>query len=191
MLSDASSFLITVVIDFYLTILLLRFMLQWLSADYYNPISQFTIKLTDPVVKPMRKIIPNVAGYDLPSILLLFIIAIVENGLVFWLHYGSAPYILGLILYAVVHLLQLGVNLLFYAIIIRAILSWVNPQNYNPGIAIIALITEPLLAPIRRKLPSVAGIDLSPLLLLIVLQMINLVIISRLLVFAKGLAIVG
>lgn len=191
MLADIGSFLITAFADFYLIILLLRLVLQWLNADYYNPISQFVVKLTDPIVKPARKIIPNLAGIDCAAIALLLVIAVLANGLLVWLQYQIMPYIIGLTLYAVIYLLNLAVNLLFYAVLGRVILSWLSPRTYNPAITIIILITEPLLAPIRRKLPPITGIDLSSLLLLLVLQMLNLFVIGRLLIVAKGLAIVG
>jgi YggT family protein len=191
MLVETLGFLITVVFDCYLSILLLRFALQWLGARYYNPISQFTVKLTEPLLKPLRKLIPNFGGMDWASLSLLLVLALIKNGLLLGLAMQDLPFFPGLILLAVVNLLSLMLSLLFYAIIIRVLLSWLAPRTFNPAAEIIFQLTEPLLLRIRRWVPPLAGIDLSPLIILIVLQWFNLVCLSRLLDFSRGLAILG
>ena len=192
MLVEASGFLIGILFDFYLTILLLRFLLQWMGANYYNPISQFTVKLTDPVLKPLRKLIPNWGGVDIATLSTLLILAMIKNGLLIWLQYQTLPYALGLILLAATSLLALALSIFFYALLIRVILSWVNPTGYNnPAIEIIQRITEPLLAPARRYIPAISGIDLSPLAVIIGLEFVNLFFIRYLMAWSKGLAIFG
>jgi len=191
MLVEASGFLIGILFDFYLTVLLLRFLLQWMGANYYNPISQFTVKLTDPILKPLRKLIPNRGGIDIATLLILLMLGMIKNGLLIWLQYQTLPYILGLVLLAATSLLALVFSIFFYSLLIRVILSWVNPTGYNPAIEIIQRITEPLLAPARRYIPPISGIDLSPLAVIVLLEFINLFFIRYLMAWSKGLAIFG
>jgi len=191
MLIEAGGFLLRVIFDFYLTLLVLRFCLQWVGARYHNPISQFTLKLTEPLLKPLRKLIPSLQGIDLATLTLLFLLSIIKNALLIGLENQTLPYPMGLLLLALANLLALVLSLFFFAILIRVLLSWINPHSYNPLLEIIERITEPLLAPARRFIPSVSGIDLSPLVVIVLLQLINLVFIERLLLFAKGLAVLG
>lgn len=186
---NVASFLINTLFDFYLIVALLRFILQWLHADYYNPISQFTIKLTDPVLKPLRKLLPSIRGIDTALFVLLLICAMVKNALLIGLQYQIMPSIPGLLLLALVNILAMLINLFFYAILLRAILSWLGPRGYNPAIQIIQLVTEPLLASVRRWIPAIGGIDLSPLLVIVGLQLINMVLIERLLIWGIMLAL--
>ncbi|MDF2867747.1 MAG: integral rane protein [Gammaproteobacteria bacterium] len=191
MLIEAGSFLIGILFDFYLTVLLLRFLLQWIGANYYNPISQFTVKLTDPILKPLRKLIPNRAGIDIAILVTLLVMAVIKNGLLIWLQNQTLPYIVGLILLAIANLLALTCSIFFYTILIRVILSWITPAGYNPALEIIQRITEPLLAPARRYIPPISGIDLSPLIVIILLEFINLFFIRYLIAWSEGLAILG
>lgn len=188
---DAGSFLITVLFDFYLTVLLLRFMLQWVGASYYNPISQFAVKLTEPVLKPLRKILPAKKGIDFATLLTLLIVAMVKHGLLILLENQTVPYILGIVLLAIANLLSLICSILFFMILIRVILSWIGPRSYNPAIDIIQRVTDPLLARVQRIIPPIGGIDLSPLVIIVFLQLINYVFIERFIILSKGLAILG
>ncbi len=175
-IDNALIFLIQTLFNLYILILMLRMILQWVGAHFFNPVSQFVVKLTNPVVKPLRQILPPLKGIDLSSLLVLLVLEVVKLLLVIWLKAGLFPNILGLFIMAFGDVLGVVLNIFFYAIIINAILSWVNPRQYNPLTEILHLITEPLLKPARRLIPLVGGVDISPIPVLIILQLIYLLV---------------
>ena len=170
-------FLIQSLFGLYILVLMLRLMLQWVRADFYNPISQFIVKITNPPLKPLRRIIPGWGGVDLASVLLLIALQILELFLVN-LAVGRASGISGLFIQSIAELLGLLINIFVGAILIQVILSWVAPGTYNPLIGLVYKIAEPALAPARRILPSVSGIDFSPLVALIVLQLLKILLVA-------------
>lgn len=186
---QASLYLISLVFDLYIIILLLRLLMQKLGASYYNPISQAVIKLTDFAVVPLRRILPGYRGYDFAIIFFLLVIAIIEAFLVTWLRIRILPHFSGVLLIAVVSIAGKILNLYFYAIIIRALISWIASLQHNPVAEIVFLITEPLLRQARQIIPSIAGLDFSPIIVLVVLQLISLLAIGPLMSFAIRVAL--
>ena len=182
----SSVFLIQTVFGLYILVVMLRLMLQWVRADFYNPISQFIVKITNPPLKPLRRIIPGWGGIDLASVLLLIALQILELFLVN-LAVGHAPGISGLFIQSIAELLGLLLNIFIGAILIQVILSWVAPGTYNPLIGLVYKIAEPVLAPARRILPSVSGIDFSPLVALIVLQLLKILLVAPIANFGYNL----
>ena len=172
-------FLIQTVFGLYILAVLLRLLLQWVRADFYNPVSQFLVKLTNPPLRPLRRIIPGWGGIDFASVLLLLILQMLEMFLVNTA-LGRAQPVPGLAVGAVIALLDLLVTIYVFSIIIQAILSWIAPATYNPVVSLIHSITEPLLAPARRLIPPISGIDLSPLAVLVLLQLTRMLIIAPL-----------
>lgn len=148
----------------YTAIVLLRFFLQYFRADYYNPLSQFVIKTTDPLIRPLRRVIPGFGGIDISSLFLAWMIGVASMLLVS-LYLGSfAP---GRIL--LLPLLQVATgcfDLFMFLVFMRAILSWFASPGYNPVFALLGQLTEPLLSRCRRLLPAMSGIDLSPIIAL-------------------------
>jgi len=190
MFYDAFSFLIRNLAGFFILNLLLRFYLQVARAPFGHPLAQFTVKLTNFVVLPVRRLIPSIGGYDSATLLLAWLTALLMNLLLllvapFPVNLLSSAAALGLIMLAFLAMMQFSLYLMFGAIFIQAILSWVNP--YNPLTPVLDALTRPLLAPIRRILPSMGGIDLSPLVLILAIQMVLLFVIgpieSRLLTY--------
>ncbi|GAB4507482.1 MAG: YggT family protein [Sulfuricaulis sp.] len=173
--TEAGVLIVEVVFGLYILAVLLRFLFQLVRADFYNPISQFLVALTNPLLKPLRRIIPGLFGIDIASLVLLLILKCLEMFIVFWLG-GYAPDLLPLLLAAVVDLLRLTINVYFYAILLRVILSWFMPygMNQNPAGSLLTSLTEPLMRPARRLIPAVGGLDLSPIVVLVGLQLLQL-----------------
>ena len=175
---NAMQFLISTLFDLFLMVVLLRFWLQWAKADFYNPMSQFVVKATSFAVNPLRKIIPGLGGLDLASLLLAFIVAAAKISTLMWLIYSSWA-IQHVLIQALITVLKEGLNLVFWVLIIRAILSWVS-QGYNPIEAVFHQLTEPMLKPIRKILPPLGGLDLSVLVLIIGIQFLQMLLMDLL-----------
>ncbi len=182
----SSVFLIQTLFGLYILAVMLRLMLQWVRADFYNPISQFIVKITNPPLKPLRRIIPGWGGIDLASVLLLIALQMLELFLVDLAVSRSSP-ISGLLIQSVAELLNLVINIFIGAILIQVILSWVAPGSYNPVIGLVHRIAEPLLAPARRLIPTMSGIDFSPLVALIVLQLLKILVVAPIANLSIGL----
>ncbi|MEM0513973.1 YggT family protein [Pseudoalteromonas sp. YIC-827] len=164
-------FLVTVPFDLFLMVVLLRFWLQAARADFYNPLSQFVVKATSFAVNPLRKLIPGFAGLDIASLVLAFVVAFAKVSTLVLL-FGE-KWDTGAVLFAgVLTFIGKALQLLFWVLIIRAILSWVS-QGYNPIEAIFHQLTEPMLRPIRKVIPPIGGLDLSILVLIIGLQFLQ------------------
>lgn len=172
-LSNPAIFLIDTAVSLYVFALLLRFLLQWVDADYYNPISQFLIKITHPPLRRLRRIIPSLGRIDTASLVLMFGLQMLGSYLVQWLR-GMGTTLAALGVESLAQLLDLTFNFYFFAIIIRAVLSWLQPGTRNPAASLLHSLTEPLLRPSRRWLPPIEAIDLSPLLPLLGIQLLRM-----------------
>jgi YggT family protein len=175
-LTNPATFLVQVVFGLYATLVLLRFLLQLTRADFYNPLSQFIVKATKPALNPLRRIIPGVSGMDLAALVLAWLVIGVEQLAILGLGgFGFQP--LAALLLAIPEMISLIINIFLFAILIQVIISWINPGSYNPAISLIHNLTEPLLAPVRSRMPEMGGLDLSPMVV-----MIGLVILEMLLI---------
>ena len=174
--SDAATLLIQTLFGLYILVVMLRFLLQLVRADFYNPISQFIVKATQPPLGPLRRIIPGIGGIDLAALVLMFLLQYVEIWLLSAVH-GKAAGAVGIAILSVAELLKLTIYLFFFSIIVQVVLSWVNPHAHNPITALIYRLNEPILQPARRLLPPFSGVDLSPLLVLIALQLALILIV--------------
>lgn len=169
--SDAGVFLISVIFGFFILLVMLRFLLQTVRADFHNPLSQFVYKVTNPALMPFRKVIPGFGGIDIAALVLLLVLQVVELLLVHMITNQSLhPIILLIVSFEKILSLMLWVFII--AILIQVIMSWIQTGGYNPMITILYQLTEPLLRPIRRRLPPVSGIDFSPLIALVVLNLL-------------------
>ena len=149
----------------YISLVLLRFLCQLVRADYYNPISKTLVKLTNPLLVPFRKIIPGVGGIDWAALLLAFILQVV---LIFavQLVMGAPFFSLKILPYALLALIGLALNFYFYGMIILVIASFVAPNSNNPALSLLNQLIDPLLRPLRKVLPSMGGLDFSPMILM-------------------------
>ncbi len=169
--SNAGVFLINAVFGLYIFAVLLRFLFQLVRADFYNPLCQAIVTVTNPPLRPLRRYIPALRGLDTASIVLLLALQMINTWLVALL-VGSSPAVPGLVVVALAELLSKAVWTFIGAIIIQVILSWVAQGAYNPIIAVVYALTDPVLRPARRLLPPLGGLDFSPLVVIIVLQLI-------------------
>ncbi len=178
--------IINTLFDLYILLVLLRFLLQMLRADFYNPVSQFIVRLTTPPLRLLRRFIPSMGGQDAASIVLCLLLIYGKFTVMRLLsipaaHIGGvmAPIgsvsLVGLLVLSVADLLALVLTVFLVAVIIQVIISWVSPGHYNPVIGLVNRIAEPVLRPIRKFSPPLGGIDLTPLfasLLLLVAKML-------------------
>jgi YggT family protein len=168
-------FLIQTLIGLYVFALMLRFLLQCMEADFYNPISQFLVKLTHPPLRRLRRFIPSLGRIDTASLVLMLVLQAADIYLVSTLQqFRISPAGLGVAAFA--QLLELMYDIFFYSILISAVLSWFAPSGYNPAITLLHGLTEPLLRKVRSMLPPMGGVDLSPLAALIALQFAKMVV---------------
>lgn len=187
-LNNAGVFLISTLFGLYILAIMLRLVLQLVRADFYNPVSQFIVKITNPPLKPLRRVIPGFAGIDVASVLLMLVLQMTEFLLVGLIQNYPAPVIPGLLLYASVELLVLTFYIFLFSIFILAILSWINPGHYNPVNMLLHQITEPVLRPVRRLVPPMSGMDLSPMVAIIGLWLVKLILLDPLSHWAISMA---
>ncbi|HAZ42469.1 MAG TPA: YggT family protein [Methylococcaceae bacterium] len=178
-LATPLSFLIDTVFSLFIFALLLRFLFQWCGADPRNPVSQFLIRVTHPPLRVLRRLIPSFGRVDSACILLMVGLQTLSSFLILLVRGENIP--LGVVsILAVSQLVELILNVYFYAIIIRSLLSWFGPTAYNPAISLLFSLTEPLLYWSRRILPPTGGIDLSPLVPLVVIQLARMMVLPPL-----------
>ncbi|WP_145007632.1 YggT family protein [Pseudomonas oryzihabitans] len=180
-LAQALVYVIQTLGSLYLLIILLRFILQLVRADFYNPLSQFTVRATQPLLKPVRRIIPGFGGVDLAALVLAVLVQLALMMVVVVLLGASiAGLFPALLIWALLGVASLFLKVFFFALIVSVILSWVAPQTHNPAAELVNQICEPLLAPFRRILPSLGGLDLSPIFAFIVINLLDRFVIGQL-----------
>ncbi|WP_298186423.1 YggT family protein [uncultured Pseudomonas sp.] len=190
--TTAAVYILQTIGSLYLLIVLLRFILQLVRADFYNPLSQFIVRATHPLLKPLRKIIPSLAGLDLASLVLAILVQLVLMALTLMLLGYGLENPVQLLVWSVIGVTALFLKVFFFALIISVILSWVAQGSHNPAAMLVNQICEPLLAPIRRILPSMGGLDLSPIVAFLLLNLIDMLVIRNLAVMTgmyKGLSL--
>ncbi len=187
---NALNFLVSTAFDLYIMLVAIRFIMQITRADYHNSLSQFIVKVTNPLLVPLRKFVPGVAGYDIAALVLCFLLVVVK--LVLYKMTGFSESIGGfaialsnaswlkLLLLACVALIELFFNVFIYSIIIQAILSWFPATGYNPVTSILHSITSPVLSRVRKKIPPISGLDLSALAAIIGLIFLKILVVQSL-----------
>ncbi|ELI8291789.1 TPA: YggT family protein [Yersinia enterocolitica] len=166
------TFLAKTVIDLYVMVLLLRIWMQWVHSDFYNPFSQFVVKITQPIVGPLRRVIPSLGPIDSASLLLALLLMTIKYPLLVLIQSGSMSLSLYNLLFGIISLVKAAGYLIFWVMIIRALMSWVS-QGRSPMDYLLHQLTEPLMAPIRRILPAMGGIDFSAMVVILILYLIN------------------
>ena len=173
-LADIFVYLVYVFFGLYLMAMLLRFLLQLTRADFYNPISQTLVKLTNPLVIPLRRILPGYGGIDLASLLVALILQMLMIALLIALQTGTMLPVLPLIMASLIGLAAYLVKIYFFAILAMIILSWVAQGGNNPALRLLFQLTEPVMAPFRKLLPPMGGLDLSPIFVFILINIIQI-----------------
>ncbi|MBS1269256.1 MAG: hypothetical protein MAG794_00204 [Gammaproteobacteria bacterium] len=185
--NNAGLFLVDTLFGLYILVVLIRFLLQWLRADVYNPVSRFIVTITNPPLRPLRRFIPGIWGIDLASVVLLLGLSMIKSWLLFAMIGQSIP-LPGLLVYSIGELLQLTVYVFIFTILIRVVLSWIAPhQGYNPTLRLLYDLTEPIMAPARRLIPPIAALDISPIVVFIFLYLTLILIVQPILDFGVGL----
>ncbi len=184
--TDATVFLIRTVFGLFLMLVMLRLLLQVVRADFYNPISQFIVRATSWALKPLRRIIPGLGGFDLASVVLLLALQMLSIFLIS-LSRGMTVSFAGLVVLAIAELINLVFTIYLITIIAQAVLSWIGPGTYNPMTSLLYTLNEPVLRPIRRLIPVISGIDLSPLVALIAIQLLKILLVGPIFDIAASL----
>ncbi|MEY3758870.1 MAG: hypothetical protein RIR39_361 [Pseudomonadota bacterium] len=179
-MTDPIVFLIDTLFSLYILAVLLRFLLQWCGGDFYNPISQFLVKITHPPLKILRRFVPSIGKIDTSSLVLMLSLQMLADASILLLLNGSMINIGALAITSITQLISLLINVLVFAVFARALLSWMNPGAFNAAASILSTLTEPLLDVCRKIIPGLGGIDLSPLAALLLLQLAKMVILPPL-----------
>ncbi len=167
-------YLVQTLLSLYLVTMLLRFLLQLVRADFYNPISQFIVKVTNPLVIPLRRVIPGLGGIDVSSLLLALLLQFAAIVALLLINGLSPPGVFLLLAWSVLGVVGLLVNIYFFALLAMIILSWVAAGSRHPAIYLLYQITEPVMAPFRKVLPPMGGLDLSPILVFVLINIIQI-----------------
>jgi len=174
-MTQALYFIVKTLAQLYLLLLLLRFWLPIMRADFRNPIANGILRITSPLVIPVRRIIPPIGRLDTSTILVAYILEFLLILALLALR-GLRVETLPIAITAILELAILSLNLFFFVILIKIILSWVAPQNYNPMTVLLNSMAEPLLRPFRRIVPAVGGFDISPIFAIVLLKAAEIVL---------------
>ena len=175
-LQDIATLLIQTFFNLYLLALLLRLLLQLSRADFYNPVCQFLVKVTQPVLVPLRRLIPSVGNIDCANIVMIILLQILATVLLVVIKGYSIPNPLFLLIWAVLGSIGMVVEIYFIAILASIIISWVAPGSYNPAILLLHQITEPVMAPFRKIIPPLGGLDLSPIFVFLAINVLQIIL---------------
>lgn len=159
----------------YLLVILLRFLLQVARADFYNPASQAIVKLTNPLLIPLRKVVPGVGGIDWASLVLAVLVQIVVFEIMFLITGRIIPPI-PVITWALLACVNLTLNIFFVGLIISIIFSWIAPHSRHPLLLLLHQLMEPALAPFRRIIPPMGGLDITPIFALLIIRVMQMAV---------------
>lgn len=171
---QAFLFLIQSLFQIYIILVLLRCLLQIARADFYNPVSQAVVKLTQPLLHPLRRIIPSLKGIDMAALVLAFVLYLLMFQVLLLISVGSVALSAGILLASLVGVFYFISQIYFIAIIVGAITSWIPALQQHPITQLVWQLAEPVLSPFRRFLPSMGGLDLSPIFALLALQFLQI-----------------
>ena len=184
--ANASVFLVQTFFGLYLILVLVRFLMQVSRADYYNPICQVVVKLTDPAIKPFNKVLPRILGIDFATLIVALLIQVVAISLVMLLT-GNLIFHPTYIGWALVGLASMILDIYFFALIAMVIGSWIVPHSNHPAMSLIIQLTDPICAPARKLLPPMGGLDFSIILVFVVITLIDTFLVIQPLAIALGI----
>jgi len=181
-------YLIDILFASYVMILMLRLLLQLMHANYFNPLCQFVIRLTTPVIKPLQHWLPNWQGIDLAVVSVILMLTILKFIFLGWLIFDKTPHLLGTVVWTLGEVVLNAIHLFIYLILGRIILSLIHNPHMEPILEVLYKLTEPTLRQVRRFLPPVAGFDLSPLFVALALQLLSTLIVGPIEIYGQILA---
>ncbi len=176
LLSEISTTILQTLASLYLLIIVLRFLLQIAKADFYNPVSQFIVKATNPLLIPLRRIIPGLFGLEIPCIVLALVLQWLVIQALGFLSIGSLLPALPVLIWSIIGLVSLVLNIYFWGLLIMVIISWVAPGNPNPMLTLLNSLINPALKPIQRIIPPLGGLDLTPIFAFLLIHILRLVV---------------
>lgn len=162
----------------YLTIIMLRFLFQVVRADFYNPISQFMVKATNPLLLPLRKFIPGVGGIDLAALVLALLFHWLVIQLLAFAYGGGVINPLSAVIWSFIGLISLTLNIFFVALLVMIIASWIAPMSHHPILVLIHQLVEPAMAPFRKIIPPLGGLDITPIFAFLAIQVCKILLSS-------------
>ncbi|PQQ30757.1 hypothetical protein C6H64_09280 [Photorhabdus luminescens] len=165
-------FILSTVLDLYIAVLLLRVWMQWARCDFYNPFAQFIVKITQPIVRPLRRVIPAIGSLDTASIVVAYVLVVFKFIMQHWFNTGEVVFLTLFLPIGLIELLTAAGKLVFWLVLARALLSWIS-QGRNPIDYVLMQLTEPLMAPIRRIIPTMGGLDFSAMIVILILYALN------------------
>jgi len=172
--SEIGRYLADTIVSIYLVLVVLRGLLQAAQADFYNPISQFIVRATNPPLIVLRKVIPAGRRFDFSAVVLALLVQIIGLIAVIMLSGFLPPNPLTVSLWAVLGVVGLVVNVYLFAMIAMIVVSWVAPGSRHPAVTLVYQITEPVMGPVRALLPSMGGLDFSPIVIFILINVIQI-----------------
>ena len=179
MLTEVFDLLIKTFFYIYILIVFMRFLFQLIKADFYNPLSQFTVKATEPLLKPLSKILPPIKNINTAALALILVLKLAETALNQIIQYGTLSSGFMIVAVSITELVSMSIKFYIFAIFGQIILSWIAPQNNNPIVSLLYQITEPIMAPAKKILPPMGGMDFSPILVLVGLNIIEIILVSH------------
>lgn len=183
-------YLINVVFDIYTIILIIRLVLAWVGADSNHRLIQAIITVTSPVVRPLKKFLPDKFDIEFSTLVVIILLQAIKWLLIFVLSPGfGVPNIIGVLIVAVSSSLSLLLQVLFYAILLQFILSLIQPNA--PFYRELSRFTSPALRPVQKLVPPISGIDISPIIVCVIIQLINMVVVTSLMAVGTSIAIIG
>jgi YggT family protein len=185
--ANAGQIVIQFVFGALIALIVLRVLLQWVRANFYNPICQFIYKATNPVLMPLRKVIPAWRNLDIAGIVLAWLATTLKLVLLY-ATVGQTLGVLGLVVLALADLVDFVLLLYIVLVLVRVVLSFVGADSYHPVVPLVMQLTEPVLKPFRRLIPNVGGIDFSPMVLLLVITLARVLVAKPLLDLGLRLA---
>lgn len=174
--AEIFSYLLQTALSLLLFLLLLHLLLQLVRADFYNPISQMLIKITHPVLRPVRLLTPRLRGIDTAALLSLLLIQMASIATILAVNGQSLPNVFLLLVWAILGIAALTVQFYFFAILAIIILSWIAPGTSHPAARLLYQLTAPVMAPFRGLLPTMGGLDLSPILMFIAINIVQIML---------------
>lgn len=175
-LNEISVLLLNTVISLLMLAFLLRMLLQLVRADFYNPITQYLVKITNPVVLPLRRILPPLRNIDSASLALALVVQAIGICLLAKLYFGVFPNPAQVLLWSLIGICGALLNIYFVAIIANIILSWISQGGHHPAAQLLHQLTEPVMRPFRRLLPDMGGLDFSPILVFLLINVLEVLL---------------
>jgi YggT family protein len=183
---NAGVFLVETLFGLYITVLMLRILLQLVRANFFNPICQFIVKVTNPVLAPMRRVLPNWRNLDVPATVFMVMLKCIELTIILSI-VGRQLSVPAVVAVALVSLLDFAILTLLVVIFIKIVISWIAPYSDSPINPLLYELSAPLLEPARRAVPPISGLDLSPMIVLIGLQLSRILLVGELMDLTRHL----